>query len=151
MDYLKIIRTIADYQFGKNVGKKLFPKDVKIEISKKTGRMRRIYLEDKLLATLEPTTGFLILTYYGGLRLKEILEYPKYRIVISNKAVPFVSKGRSVFCKFVIDLDPNLLPKEIVLIVDKKDNLIAIGETVLSAIEIKQFKNGVAAKVKNIK
>ncbi len=147
---LELIRAIADFQFGRGVGEKLFPDSVKI-LKGKTGRIRWIYLNNTLLATIEPTTGFLILTYEGGLRLKEILEYPKYRIVISDEAVPFVSKGKSVFCKFVIDLDEEILPKDIVLIVDKKDNLIAVGEAKLSALEIKQFKKGVAAVVKHIK
>jgi len=150
---LSIIKSILNYQFGNKVGDKIIEKYsnvIKIEISKNTGRIRRIYINNILLGTIEPTTGFVILTKFGGEIIKEFLEYPKYRIVISNEAKEFVKKGKSIFNKFVIDVDLNILPRDIVLIVDKEDNLLGIGEAVLSGLEIKQFNNGIAAKIKNV-
>ena len=34
------VRTIADYQFGKGVGTKLFPENTEIQFSPRTGRIR---------------------------------------------------------------------------------------------------------------
>ncbi|MDT7890536.1 MAG: PUA domain-containing protein [Candidatus Nanopusillus sp.] len=150
---LSTIRKILNYQFGNNVGDKIIEKygeKIKIEKSKKTGRIRRVYIDDKLFGTIEPTTGFVILTFYGGLIVKELLEFPKYRIVVKDEATKFIREGKSVFNKFVENLDENILPRDIVLIVDKNDNLLAIGESLLSGKEIKDFKMGVAAKVKNV-
>ncbi len=150
---LSTIRKILNYQFGNNVGDKIIEKygeKIKIEKSKKTGRIRRVYIDDKLFGTIEPTTGFVILTFYGGLIVKELLEFPKYRIVVKDEATKFIREGKSVFNKFVENLDENILPRDIVLIVDKNDNLLAIGESLLSGKEIKDFKIGVAAKVKNV-
>jgi predicted RNA-binding protein (TIGR00451 family) len=150
---LSTIRKILNYQFGNNVGDKIIEKygeKIKIEKSKKTGRIRRVYIDDKLFGTIEPTTGFVILTFYGGLIVKELLEFPKYRIVVKDEATKFIREGKSVFNKFIENLDENILPRDIVLIVDKNDNLLAIGESLLSGKEIKDFKIGVAAKVKNV-
>jgi archaeosine-15-forming tRNA-guanine transglycosylase len=120
---LSIIRKILNYQFGDNVGDKIIEKygeKIKIEKSKKTGRIRRIYIDDRLFGTIEPTTGFVILTFYGGLIVKELLEFPKYRIIVKDEATKFIREGKSVFNKFVENLDENILPRDIVLIVDKK-------------------------------
>jgi predicted RNA-binding protein (TIGR00451 family) len=150
---LSIIKGILNYQFGNKVGDKIIEKykeKIKIEKSKKTRRIRRIYIGDKLFGTIEPTTGFIILTFYGGQIIKEFLEFPKYRIVVKDEAVKFIKEGKSVFNKFVENLDESILPRDIVLIVDKNDNLLAVGESLLSGKEIKDFKVGVAAKVKNV-
>jgi len=149
---LKTVKAILDYQFGDNVGSKFIEeyKDrIKIEISKKTNRIRRIFVDDKLFGTVEPTTGFIILSYFGGLIVKKYLRYPKYRVVIADEAIPFVEMGKSVFCKFVLEVDYNILPNDIVLVVDRNDNLIAVGVSLLSAKEIKEFKRGVAVKIKD--
>ena len=60
------IRSIADYQFGKNAGITLFPKDVKISYSKSTGRIRFIFLNNKRLATLRPTDGLFSISIEAG-------------------------------------------------------------------------------------
>ena len=149
---MELIRAILNYQFGKNVGNKFLEKykdRIKLEISKNTGRVRRIFIDDKLFGTIEPTTGFIILTYYGGNIIKEFLPFKRYRVIISDEAVPFVSEGKSVFCKFVLDVDENILPNDIVLVVDKRDNLIAVGVSLLSSTEMKLFNRGVAVKVKD--
>jgi len=149
---LQIIKSILNYQYGDKIGDKIledYKEKIKVEISKKTNRIRRIYIEDKLFGTIEPTTGFIILSYFGGLIVKKYLQYPKYRVVISEEAASFVEKGKSVFCKFVIDIDQNILPNDVVLVVDKNDNLIATGVALLSAKEIKEFKRGVAVKIKD--
>ncbi|MGC9079774.1 MAG: PUA domain-containing protein [Nanopusillaceae archaeon] len=150
---LSIIRAILNYQFGDKVGDRLienYKDKIKIEISKKTGRIRRIYIDGKLFGTVEPSTGFIIPTKFGGEILKKYLDFPKYRVVIEDEAIEFVKKGKSVFCKFVIDVYDQILSGDIVFVVDKNDNLIAIGESLLSSKEIKDFKRGVAVKIKNV-
>jgi len=149
---LSIVKAILNYQFGNMVGDKIVEKykdKIKIEVSKNTGRIRRVYINNKLFGTIEPTTGFIIPTFFGGEVIKEFLEYPKYRVVISDEAIPFVETGKSVFCKFVVELDEKILPEDVVLVVDREDNLIAVGIAKLSAEEIKSFKRGVAVKVKH--
>ncbi|MEM4460977.1 MAG: PUA domain-containing protein [Nanopusillaceae archaeon] len=151
---LSIIKSILNYQFGDKVGDKIIEKykeSIKLEISRSTGRIRRIYLNNKLFGTIEPSTGFIIPTFFGGEIIKAFLPFPKYRVIVSEEAVSFVSSGKSVFCKFIIQLDENILPEDVVFIVDKKDNLLAIGISKLSSEEIKNFNRGVAIRVKHVR
>ncbi|MEM1634431.1 MAG: PUA domain-containing protein, partial [Nanopusillaceae archaeon] len=148
---LSTIKAILNYQFGDKVGDKIIEKykeNIKLEISKSTGRIRRIYINNNLFGTVEPSTGFIIPTFFGGEIIKTFLPFPKYRVIVSEEAIPFVLDGKSVFCKFVIDLDNNILPEDVVFVVDRKDNLLAIGISKLSSEEIKRFKRGVAIKIK---
>ncbi|MEM0379566.1 MAG: PUA domain-containing protein [Nanopusillaceae archaeon] len=151
---LSTIKAILNYQFGDKVGDKIIEKykeNIKLEISKSTGRIRRIYINNNLFGTVEPSTGFIIPTFFGGEIIKTFLPFPKYRVIVSEEAIPFVLDGKSVFCKFVIDLDNNILPEDVVFVVDRKDNLLAIGISKLSSEEIKRFKRGVAIKIKHVR
>jgi len=147
-----LVRGILNYQFNDKVGDKLIQKyknGIHVEFSKATKRARRIYIDNKLVGTIDSGTGFVILTYYGAEIIKSMLDFPKYRVVISNEAIPFVEIGKSVFNKFVLECDENILAKDVVFVVDKEDNLIATGISLLSGIEMKEFNCGVAVKVKH--
>lgn len=151
---LPIIKSILNYQFGEKVGDKIidnYKDKIKIEISRTTGRIRRIYIENNLFGTIEPSTGFIIPTFFGAEIIKKFLPFPKYRIIISEDAIPFVVSGKSVFCKFVIELDNSILPEDVVFVVDKNDNLLAVGISKLSAEEIRRFKRGIAVKIKHVR
>lgn len=151
---LEIIRTILNYQFGDKIGDKIikeYKDKIKIEISKNTGRIRRFYIDDKLFGTIEPTTGFIIPKIFGGEIIKKYLEYPKYRVVIDENIIEFIKNKRSLFCKFVRFVYDEILPNDVVLVVDSKDNLIATGISVLSSKEIMELKRGVAVKIKDVR
>lgn len=145
---LERIRKIADYQFGKGVGEKLFPNNVKIVFSKRTGRIRHVYLNGKLLATLNPITGFFTLTIDGAKKVLETMQPKRLWIQVKDDAVPFVEGGSDVFVKHVVDLDENILPGEEVIVVDREGKVIAVGRAMLSGAEIKSFNRGIAVKVR---
>ncbi len=141
------MRTIADYQFGKGAGAILFPDGVRF-IMGRTGRVRQILEGDKRIATLRANDGFLILSAYGGQKLKEALPFPKKRVIMNADAAPFVAKGKTAFCKFVVDCDPEVRALEEVILVDVNDNLLATGQALLCAAEMKAFKKGIAVSVR---
>jgi predicted RNA-binding protein (TIGR00451 family) len=145
---LQKIRSIADYQFGRGVGRKLFPREVRIVYSKRTGRIRHIYFREKMLATLRPTDGLFSLTITGA---KQIIEHAKPQrlwVRIQEEAEPFVAKGKSVFAKHVIDVDEEIRPQEEVIVVNKKGEVLAVGKAILSGDEMKMFRRGVAVRVR---
>ena len=76
------IRAIADYQFGYGSGKTLFSNNIDITYSKKTGRIRHIYEDKVLLASLRPNNSLFTLTIAGAIRLIEKLEGFKYKVII---------------------------------------------------------------------
>ena len=70
------------------------------------------------------------------------------RVKVNKDAIDFVKKGKSVFAKFVKDCDSELRPLDECLIVDEKDNLLAVGRCILNREEMLSFKYGIAIKVR---
>ncbi len=140
------IKAIAEYQFGENTGKAF--EDAFVELSRKTSMPRQIKAKGKHLATFRADDGLLTLGIEGAKRLKELLPYPKMRVVVNADAEPFARKGKSVFAKFVVDADENIRPYDEVLIVNENDELIATGQTLLNGRELKVFRYGLAVKVR---
>jgi len=142
------ISYIADYQFGEGSGKALFPGDVKIVKSRKTGKIRHVYEDETLIATLRATDSVFVLDREGARRLHSHMKYPKNRVVVNADADPFAIEGKSIFAKFVIDCDINIRSNEEVLIVNEKDDLIAFGKSILCGHEIMNFNTGQAVKTR---
>ena len=142
------IRSVADYQFGGGVGEKLFPSDVKIVHSKRTGRIRHVFLGEKRLVTLRPTNGLFSLTIAGARRMTERAKPQRLWVRIREEAAPFVVKGKSVFAKHVIDADEEIRPQEEVIVMSEKNEVLAVGRAILSGKEMKAFKRGVAVRVR---
>lgn len=148
------LKEIADYQFGQKSGEALFgdnPENIKIEKSKKTGKIRHVYQDDEIIVNMRANDGFLILSDLGAIRLHKHLPKPNLRVVVSEDSEPFALKGKSVFNKFVIDCDEKIRRNDEVLIVNKDDKLLACGKSLLSSYEIKDFTIGQAIKTRKIK
>jgi len=145
---LQKIRSIADYQFGGGVGGKLFPSEVRIVYSKRTGRIRHVYLGEEMLATLRPTNGLFSLTIAGAKRIMERVKPQRLWVRVRREAEPFVVKGKSVFAKHVIDADEEIRPQEEVIVMNGKGEILAVGRAVLSGKEMKAFERGVAVRVR---
>ena len=145
--HLKRVRTIADYQFGKDAGAVLFPDDVEFQMST-TGKVRQILLDNNRLATVRAHDGMLTLGMTGARKLHESIGFPGHRVVVNSDSAPFVAKGKNAFAKHVVAVDPEIRAGEEVLVVDEKDNLLATGKTVLCAIEMLAFKKGMAVEVR---
>ncbi|HYB92981.1 MAG TPA: PUA domain-containing protein [archaeon] len=147
-DSLQKIRSVANYQFGSGAGEALLPKKVTIKFSKKTGKIRFIYLNNDLLATLRARDGMLALTLCGARRLLRKFPRPKFRVVVSNDVVDFIREGRNVFAKHVVEADAEIRPFEEVAVTDGNDKVIAVGRALLTGREMLVFKRGVAVKVR---
>lgn len=145
---LQKIRGVANYQFGEDVGQALFPDEVKIIHSKKTGRIRHIYLEGNLLATLRPTDGMFSLTIFGAKRLMSFLEKPRLRVVVQEDVEKFIIDGRDVFSRHVIAADQEIRVGEEVIVTNKDGDILAVGKALLSGKEMLVFKRGIGVKVR---
>jgi len=148
-EVLQKIRSIADYQFGKGVGKILFPDGVELRFSGRTGRVKEVYFKGKLLATLRPQTGTFCPTIEGFKRIISHLQPPKFRVTVQDEVVKFVMKGKNVFAKHVKNADPNIRPEDEVVVVDRNDNVLAVGRAVLNGKEMLAFQRGIAVKVRH--
>ena len=145
---LQRIRSIADYQFGKDVGATLFPENVEITYSKTTGRIRYVHLNGKRLATLRPTDGLLSLSITAARLIAENAGFAKCFVAVRKDVAEFVADGGDVFAVHVVKADDAIRAKDEVIVVDEDNRVLAVGRALLSSVEMKAFKTGVAVKVR---
>ena len=119
---------------------------VSFEYSKRTGRLRRVLSNGRLLATVRATDGFLVPSLEGAKKLLKTLD--KYTVMVSDEAVPFVTSGHSVFCKHVIWASREIRAGDEVMVVDRHGKLLAIGKAVISGEEMVVKKVGVGVRVR---
>jgi len=145
---LRRVRMVAAYQFGHGAGK-VFPDTIRIARSLSTGRIRHVYENNVLLATLKARDGLYALQVEGGRRLMRVFKPPRLRVVVMSGVEPFIRKGGNVFAKHVANVDPEIRAEEEVLVVDGRDELLAVGRSFFNAEEMKSFRVGVAVKVRH--
>jgi len=147
LDVLRV-SAVSDMQFGKDASKALLDGKIKVVKSKKTGKIRNVFCDDKHILSMRAEDGLFTLKNEGAKRLHGYFKKQRLRVVVEKDAIPFVKEGKSVFAKFVKDCDPELRPYDECLIVDEKDNLIAVGRCLLNRNEMIAFNYGVAAKTR---
>jgi uncharacterized protein with predicted RNA binding PUA domain len=69
-------------------------------------------------------------------------------VVPAADAVPFVSEGRSLFCRHVQWCGSNVKTGSDVAVLDGDNSVIAVGIAVLGAGLMSRFSKGVAVKVR---
>jgi archaeosine-15-forming tRNA-guanine transglycosylase len=60
--------------------------------------------------------------------------------VVKKEHEDEVARGTTVFSNFVEELDPNIRPHSEVIVVNKLDEVLATGKTILSASEVRYFE-----------
>ncbi len=145
---LRIVRDIADYQFGRGVGERLFPDNCKVEISKRTRRPKYIYLDGEILATIRYPDNLLALTLAGARRLLEIAGGSALKVIVKKRAVEKVRKGMSPLARDVAHYDERIRPGDEVLILDEEGKLLAVGRAVVSGPTFKGLERGVVVKIR---
>ncbi len=143
------VRSVADYQFGKGVGQKLFPDNIEIQLSPRTGRIRYINLKGERLATLRPTDGLLSLSVKAAHLMAEHVQEAKCFVTVKNDVAQYIARGGDVFAVHVVKVDEEIRPKDEVIAIDEDGKVLAVGRTLLSSVEIEAFKTGVAVKVRH--
>ena len=143
------VRSIANYQFGKGVGVQLFPDNIEIQYSPRTGRIRYINLDGERLATLRPTDGVLSLSLKAAVFIAKNTPFAKCFVTVQNEVSKFIAAGGDVFAVHVVKVDAGVGAKDEVIVLDEDGQVLAVGRTMLSSDEMKAFKTGVAVKVRH--
>ena len=146
VDPVEKVRHHVDAIFGPEVSKAL-PKDMQFEFSRKTGRIKNFSIDGRLAATLR-TDGGLALTISGAqFLLDNSKEFKENCIAPVQEAVPFVTEGRSLFCRHVQWSGANVHAGSDVAITDGA-NVIAVGIAVMGHALMNRYSRGVAVKVR---
>lgn len=147
-DTARRIRSVADFQFGRGIGKDLFPENVEVSYSRRTGRIRYVHLNGERLVTMRPTDGLFSLSVAGARRVVKKARLAKCIVRVTNDVARFVREGSDVFALHVAEAGEEIRAKDEVIVVNEQGEVLAVGRAVLSAEEMKAFKRGVAVKVR---
>ena len=138
---------MVDYVFGRGVSKALPKTGFRLYRSRRSGRVKSIFLDGKLFATVKPN-GSMALSLEGASVLSKSPRFRRNCVQVSDEVVEFVRAGKSVFCKFVEWAGSNVFPKSEVVIVDARGRVVGVGLAALNGKVMRQFKSGVAVKVR---
>jgi uncharacterized protein with predicted RNA binding PUA domain len=145
---LKRIRAIADYQFGFGVGDALFPEDASFERSRRTGKIRFIWIGETLISALRPTDGFLTFTIAGAERLVSRVNSLGCTVIIQDDVAEVIVQGRNVMAKHVVEAGGGIRPGDEVIVLDSKKEVQAVGRALLTGEEMLAFRTGVAVRTR---
>ena len=153
----------VDAIFGAGVSDAL-PADIQFDFSRRTGRIKNFSIGGRLAVTLR-TDGGLALTINGAKYLLEnSTPFLENCVKPLPEAVPFVSEGRSLFCKHVEWCGSNIKVGSDVAVIDgsgggsgggdddgggtSSRKVVAVGTAMLPSRLMKQYRKGVAVKVR---
>ena len=140
------VRRHVDALFGPGVSKAL-PAELQMEFSRRTGRIKNFGIDGRLVATLR-TDGGLALTIFGAQHFLDSSEkFVENCVSPVQDAIPFVSEGRSLFCRHVDRCGSNVSVGSDVAITDGT-KVIAVGVSLLAARLMQRYSRGVAVKVR---
>ncbi|MFB6243699.1 MAG: PUA domain-containing protein, partial [Halobaculum sp.] len=111
------------------------------------GRPRQVLADGERLVSFG-TDGRFTLGVAGGRRLAAALPAPANRVVVGDESEPFVRDEKNAFATFVVDADPAIRPRDEVLVVHERGELLAVGRAELPAVGMVDFDSGVAVKVR---
>jgi conserved protein with predicted RNA binding PUA domain len=139
-----------DSLFGDGVSDALALETIQFEYSKRTGRIKNFSVRNRLVATLR-TDGGLALTVFGAQELSKVKSFRANCVVPTQEALPFVSEGRSLFCKHVQWCGSNVRPGSDVAILegyDSNSKIVATGVALLGSAFMNRYERGVAVKIR---
>ena len=135
-----------DATFGVGVSTAL-GEDLQFEFSKRTGRIKNFSIRNELVATFR-TDGGLALTIYGAKQLLKSKQFRENCVIPTPEAIPFVSEGRSLFCKHVEWCGSHIRVGSDVAIIDKDNIVLATGRALFGYSIMKKYRVGVAVKIR---
>jgi uncharacterized protein with predicted RNA binding PUA domain len=147
LDPIQKIYHHIDALFGNGVADGLRLQEIQFEYSKRTGRIKNISIRNQLVATLR-TDGGLALTVFGAEELLKAGQFKENCVIPTLEALPFVSEGRSLFCKHVQWCGSNVKAGSDVAIIDSNNKVVATGIALFGANLMKKYQKGVAVKIR---
>ena len=140
------LASLLEWSFGDVGAAALQGSGLRVERSRRSGRLRAFTLEGRRAFTIGPD-GVPRPTWFGAGLLRSALAPPARRIIVAPDAREFVASGRSLFSKFVAGGDSSLVPGASALLVSEDDELLAVGRLLLAPYEMGRLRRGVAVRV----
>ena len=120
-----------NYLYGEDIDELFKEREIRYELSNNTNRLRFIYVDDKLFATIT-SNGTYALTIHAANILINYSDYMRNCVMIRNDVEQFIKVGGSVFNKHIIDAGKNVLPDSEAIIINKNKKVIVVGKALTS-------------------
>lgn len=147
MDERRRFALMLDYEFGPGTSRALPAEDLEFLYSRRSDRLKQVNHAGRLFVIIRPS-GAIALTLYAALTLSSSKRFLENSVTVDDEAVPFVRRGKSVFCKFVRGVGRHVLPGGEVVVLDRNGRPIGIGRAKVPGKYMREFKGGVAVKVR---
>ena len=137
---LDTLRATSDYQFGHGTGNVLIPDDSRLH--GKLYHMVTCKVDEEQVCAFVSDSGMLSLTLEGGRRLAPL----------NHNWVRFEGreiKGGSIFAVGVQEADPGIRPGDEVIILDSKGDVVAVGRSEMSGLEMCELAKGRAVSLRH--
>ncbi len=122
--------------------------ELQFEYSRRTGRIKNFSIGSCLAATLR-TDGGLALTIHGAKYfLSTSKQFLNNCVIPMQEAEPFISEGRSLFCRHVEWCGPNVHAGSDVAVISKDNRVLAVGIALVDSTLMRDYQKGVAVKVR---
>ncbi|MHA1991179.1 MAG: DUF5591 domain-containing protein [Candidatus Hodarchaeales archaeon] len=132
-------RAIADYQFGKGVGKHLIPEEA---VFRFRGFKEVVELNKKQLAVISKESGLLTLTLDG---INLILDHVQgLRVVFDGEEI----SGSALYCSGIRYADSTIKPGNEVFVYNKNDDFLGVGKTNLTGKELQELTYGLGVSLR---
>lgn len=147
--HLEKIRGILTYLYSRDFAEELLRGSLlEAEYSRRTGRIRHVYVDGVLVATVRASDGFVLPTLQGFRKVVSTLG-PCFYVRVREDAEPYVARGRSVFAKHVVDFDERIYPGlEVAVLREHSNEVIAVGRCLFSPLELRSGIRGVCVRVR---
>lgn len=125
----------------------ILPKLTSFDYSRRTGRIKSFSFENQLAGTLR-TDGGIALTVSGA---EILMKNPLFKVncvIPIQEAIPFVSEGRSLYCKHVKWCGSNVKVGSDVVVIDDNDEILAVGRARIASNMMKELGAGVAVRIR---
>lgn len=146
LDALDVVIHHLDLLF--NIESTPFLNNLCFTYSKRTGKVRGFGSKDRLYGTLR-SDGGIALTISGAAVLLPIKNFCQNCIIPKPEAIPFITDSKSLFCRHVLWIGPNIRVGSEAVIVDKNTQILAVGKSLINSLYLKTNPaRGVAVKVR---
>jgi uncharacterized protein with predicted RNA binding PUA domain len=142
-----VVAKSVDYIFGKGVSGVLPLSELEFRYSARTGRLRYVLHEGRLLMVFRKD-GTIAITLEGARLLKKHPDFEQNCVVVKNEYSEFIARGRNLFAGHVKKCGKRVRPGSEVVVVDEDGNVLAVGRAVLGSGIMEDFKSGVAVLVR---
>jgi uncharacterized protein with predicted RNA binding PUA domain len=124
-----------------------FPSEIQCEFSKRTGRIKNFFIGSNLFATLR-IDGGLAISIFGAKMMVKYAQFRENCVIPKEEAIPFVSEGRSLFCKHVKWCGKNVKNGSDVVVIDNINEVLAVGKAICGNNMMEKYDSGVAVKIR---